>query len=145
MNKIYAIASDHAGFDLKEQIKASLLDIKWLDLGTTSYESVDYPDYAVRLAKSIEAGESESGILICGTGIGMSIAANRFSFIRAAHCTSATEARLTRMHNDANVLALGARIIGFEIALDCVKAFIETDFEGGRHLRRIEKLLIQEN
>ncbi|NCC22145.1 MAG: ribose 5-phosphate isomerase B [Alphaproteobacteria bacterium] len=139
----FAIASDHAGYDLKEFLKDSFKDrIEWIDLGTDSTDSVDYPDFGQRLAKVILTGEVEKGVLICGTGIGISIAANRYPAVRAALCHNATEARLTRAHNDANVLALGARIIGLEVARDCLEAFMATPFEGGRHEKRVKKLCV---
>lgn len=136
-----AIACDHAGYDVKEQIKAHYGNkIEWLDLGADSHDSVDYPDFGHKLAKAVTQNEVEKGIIICGTGIGISIAANRHKGVRAALCTNATMAKLTRLHNDANVLALGARITGFEVILDCIDAFVETKFEGGRHERRIAKI-----
>lgn len=137
-----ALASDHAGFDLKEALKAALADEgrRVLDLGTGGPESVDYPDFGARLARAIESGEAARGVAVCGTGIGISIALNRFPGVRAALCHNDTAARLARRHNDANVLALGARLIGPEVALDCLRAFLATDFEGGRHGRRVEKL-----
>lgn len=140
MEKI-AIACDHGGYALKEAIKASFADkVEFIDLGANSIDSVDYPEYGQAVAKAIINGDVMRGILICGTGIGISIAANRFSEIRAAVCTDVTMTRLTRAHNDANVLALGARIIGEEVAFDIVDAFLTTKFEGGRHLNRIKKL-----
>ena len=136
-----AIASDHAGYDVKEQIKQHYGDqYEWLDLGTDSVASVDYPDFGHKLAQAVEQNEVAKGIIICGTGIGISIAANRHKGVRAALCTNATMAKLTRLHNDANVLALGARITGFEVILDCIDAFMSTEFEGGRHERRVNKL-----
>lgn len=136
-----AIASDHAGYDVKEQIKKHYGDqYEWLDLGTDSEASVDYPDFGHKLAQAVEQNEVAKGIIICGTGIGISIAANRHKGVRAALCTNATMAKLTRLHNDANVLALGARITGFEVILDCIDAFMTTEFEGGRHERRVNKL-----
>jgi len=136
------IASDHAGFELKASLKQSLLDEGYevLDLGAHSTESVDYPDFAAALAGAIRDGQAERGILICGTGIGISIAANRHPGIRAALCHDTTGARLSRMHNDANVLVLGARMVGAEVARDCVATFFSTPFEAGRHSRRVEKL-----
>jgi len=136
------IASDHAGFELKASLKQSLLDEGYevLDLGAHSTESVDYPDFAAALAGAIRDGQAERGILICGTGIGISIAANRHPGIRAALCHDTTGARLSRMHNDANVLVLGARMVGAEVAKDCVATFFSTPFEAGRHSRRVEKL-----
>ncbi len=140
MKKTIAIASDHGGYELKEAIKEKFPDLEWDDLGCHSTDSVDYPDYAQKMVDAIEAGKIESGILVCGTGIGISIAANRSPNVRAALCTDATMARLTRQHNDANVLALGARITGAESAFDIVETFLNTEFEGGRHVRRVEKL-----
>jgi len=134
-----AIASDHAGFAMKEAIKKAFA-FDWLDLGTMSEESVDYPDFGRAVGKAISEGSIEKGIIICGSGIGISIAANRFPAVRAALCTSETMARLAREHNDANVLALGARIIDFDTAVKCVDTFMTTAFEGGRHERRVEKL-----
>ena len=138
-----AIASDHAGFEMKAQIadwlKANGFTV--LDLGCNGPQSVDYPDYAAAVASAIGDGRAERGVLICGSGIGISIAANRHPGIRAALVHDATTARLSREHNDANVVALGARIIGLEIAKDCVDAFLKTAFEGGeRHSRRIAKM-----
>ncbi|MGH1377281.1 MAG: ribose 5-phosphate isomerase B [Alphaproteobacteria bacterium] len=136
-----AIACDHGGYALKEAVKERFSGkVEFIDLGTNSNDSVDYPEYGQALAKSIINGDVTRGILICGTGIGISIAANRFSEIRAALCTDVTMAKLTRAHNDANVLALGARIVGEEVAFDIVDAFLTTEFEGGRHLNRIKKL-----
>lgn len=137
-----AIASDHAGFALKSTLAAELraLGHKVRDLGTDSPESVDYPDFGAALARTIEAGEVRRGVIICGTGIGISMAANRFAAVRAAVCHDATSARLARRHNDANVLALGARLIGEETAKDCLRTFLATEFEGGRHARRVDKL-----
>ena len=136
-----AIACDHGGYELKEAIKKHFLGkVNFIDLGTNSTDSVDYPDFAQKLVRSIIDGDANRGILICGTGIGISIAANRYKEIRAANCTDVTMARLTRLHNDANVLALGARIIGVEVAYDIVDVFLNTQYEGGRHDKRIEKL-----
>ena len=136
-----AIACDHGGYDLKEAIKELFSDrLSFIDLGTNSHDSVDYPEFGQKLAESIIKGDVERGILICGTGIGISIAANRYKEIRAANCTDTTMARLTRQHNNANVLALGARLIGLEVAFDIVETFIKTEYEGGRHDRRVEKL-----
>lgn len=135
-----AIAADHGGYRYKQAIIEKFSDIEWLDLGTNCAESVDYPDYAHEMAERIRGGEIETGILVCGTGIGISIAANRHPEIRAALCTNATMARLTRAHNDANVLALGERIIGIETAFDIIETFLSTGFEGGRHERRVSKI-----
>ena len=135
-----AIASDHAGYELKEKLKTVFADVDWLDLGTNSEVSVDYPDYGFAMGEAITEGRAEQGVVICGTGIGISIAANRFPAVRAALCTNATMARLSRQHNDANVLALGSRIIGTEVAQECVNIFLNTPFEGARHQKRIDML-----
>lgn len=136
------IASDHAGVDLKRTI-ADWLQSRGhtvIDLGPADDQSVDYPDFGDALALRIAEGAAPRGVLLCGTGIGIAIAANRHRAVRAAVCHDATTARLARRHNDANVLALGARIIGQEVALDCVDAFLSTDYDGGRHDRRVAKL-----
>ena len=137
-----AIASDHAGFALKEILKAELaqLGFRVLDLGPDSEASVDYPDFANALAAALGKGEAKRGVLICGSGIGISIAANRHRHIRAALVHDGLGARLCREHNDANVLALGARLIGVDVAKDCLKVFLTTDFAGGRHQNRVAKL-----
>ncbi len=136
------IAADHAGFDLKTSIKVALeaREYEVTDLGTEDAVSVDYPDMAEKLVEAIDHGIADRGILICGTGIGIGIAANRHPHMRAATCHDVTTARMARAHNDANVLCLGARVIGAQVALDCVDAFLTTPFEGGRHQRRIDKL-----
>lgn len=139
------IASDHAGYELKAILKELLaeLGLAVLDLGTDGPESVDYPDFADALAGAMEAGRAARGILVCGTGIGIAMAANRHRSIRAATCHNTTDARLARQHNDANVLALGARTTGPEVALDCVRVFMQTAFEGDtnpRHARRVAKM-----
>jgi ribose 5-phosphate isomerase B len=137
-----AIASDHAGLDLKkllvEELKA--MGEVVIDLGTGGPESVDYPDFGDALARAITGGKAARGVLVCGTGIGISIAANRHKGIRAAHCRDTTDARFARLHNDANVIALGARTTGPEVAKDCLRTFLSTSFEGGRHQRRVDKL-----
>jgi ribose 5-phosphate isomerase B len=140
--EVIAIASDHAGIDVKEALKAVVAEAgcEVLDLGTHGPESVDYPDFADALTSAIGDGAAQRGILICGTGIGMSIAANRKPFIRAALCHGVTDARLSREHNDANVLVVGARTLDIETARDCVIAFLQTPFEGGRHQRRVDKM-----
>ncbi len=140
MTKFY-IASDHGGFRLKNEIIEHLKeqDIEIEDLGCYTSESCDYPDYAHKLCYKVLETKSR-GILVCGTGIGMSIAANRHIGIRASHCTDTFSARMTRLHNDSNVLCLGERITGAGLALDIVDIWIRTEFEGGRHLRRIEKI-----
>lgn len=138
-----AIAADHAGYALKEELKAELLarGATILDLGTDSDASVDYPDFGKAVGDAVAAGEAERGVVICGTGIGISIAANRIPGVRAALCHDATSARLSREHNDANVLALGARMLGHEVAHDCLRAFLDTPYPGGeRHDRRVGKL-----
>lgn len=137
-----AIAADHGGPALKARLATMLRDAGHTvhDFGTNSTESVDYPDFAEKVCQALLAGEARFGILICGTGIGMSIAANRHPGIRCGLCTDTTMARLTRQHNDANALALGARIIGDVVAEDIVTTFLATEFEGGRHARRIAKL-----
>lgn len=138
-----ALGADHGGYELKEKIKKHLSeneDIKVLDMGTYNTDSVDYPKYGHIVARSVVEKEVDFGILICGTGIGISIAANKISGVRAALCTNTTMARLTRQHNDANILALGARITGDVLALDIVDEFLKTVFEGGRHIRRVEAI-----
>lgn len=137
-----AIASDHGGYELKTVLKEDLIErgITVVDLGTDGPSSVDYPDYAAAVAKVLREGRAEAGILVCGTGIGISIAANRFPEIRAALVHDAFTARMARQHNDANVLCLGGRTIGIEVAKDCLGVFLDTEFEGGRHARRVAKL-----
>jgi ribose 5-phosphate isomerase B len=136
------LASDHAGLPLKLALKAALEaeGHPVTDLGTHGPESVDYPDYATKVAEAITSGQAPFGILVCGTGIGMAIAANRHPGIRAAVLHDSTEARLTRAHNDANIACFGARTIGLETALDAIRTFLATPFEGGRHQRRVDKL-----
>jgi len=141
--KPIAIASDHAGYALKATLVRELTELGYevLDLGTANgTESVDYPDFAAKVVGAIEDGETDRGVLVCGTGLGISMAANRHRAVRAAPCHDETSARLARLHNDANVLALGARLIGEETARDCLKAFLATEFEGGRHERRVAKM-----
>lgn len=137
-----AVAADHAGYALKSRLATELGEMGYavLDLGTDSEDSVDYPDFAEAMAEAIGQGRAAKGILVCGSGIGISIAANRHREIRAAPCHDATSARLARQHNDANVLALGARLIDFEVARDCLRTFLSTAFEGGRHQRRVAKM-----
>ena len=137
-----AIGSDHGGFELKELVVTYLRenDHEVLDCGCDSLESVDYPDFAEKVCFEVRSGVCEAGILICGTGIGMSIAANRHLEIRAALCHEAFTARMSREHNNANVLCIGARVVGSEIALDIVRTWVATDFAGGRHQRRLDKL-----
>jgi ribose 5-phosphate isomerase B len=137
-----ALACDHGGYRLKEVIKEYLkeLGVEFVDYGTYSEESVDYPDYAYKAAKGIVNGEADRGIFICGTGIGISMAANKVHGIRAALCYNVYAAEMSRRHNDANVLCLGGRVLGDELAKRIVKAWLETPFEGGRHERRIKKI-----
>jgi ribose 5-phosphate isomerase B len=134
--------SDHAGLALRaEAVRiAKVAGFEVQDLGAFSGESVDYPDYAHRVADAVAEGRARFGILVCGTGIGMSIAANKVKGIRAANCSSEFEARMARAHNDANVLCVGERVVGIGLAASIVKAFLETPFEGGRHQRRVDKI-----
>lgn len=140
--KSIAIAADHAGLTLKTELVRELERRRYrvIDLGTDRETSVDYPDFAEALARRIEAGEVERGVLICGSGIGMSIAANRHRVVRAALCRDVESARLARQHNDANVLVLGGRVTPLDDAKACLETFLETPFEGGRHARRVAKL-----
>ncbi|WP_343031065.1 ribose 5-phosphate isomerase B [Roseospira navarrensis] len=142
MSDVIALASDHGAIDLRTQVRDHLAarGLETLDLGTHGPESVDYPDFAAVLAEALRDGRAARGILLCGTGIGISIAANRYPFLRAALVHDVTSARLCREHNDANVLVLGGRTTGPEVARDCVDTFLDTAFEGGRHARRVEKL-----
>ncbi len=137
-----AIGSDHAGFELKEKIKKFLeeLGYKYKDFGTNSNESVDYPDYGLKIAESVAKKECDRGILICGSGIGMCMTANKVSGIRAALCHNIETAKLSREHNDANVLTFGSRMINEKTAKDMVKVWLKTEFLGDRHLRRINKM-----
>jgi len=134
-----AIGSDHGGFELKQAIMKHLEErgIEYKDFGTYTPESCDYPVYGEAVARAVASGECERGILICGTGIGISIAANKVKGIRAANCGDCYSAELTRRHNDANILALGARVLGEGLALKIVDTFLDTPFEGGRHAKRI--------
>ena len=137
-----AIGSDHRGFALKEVLKELLAELghEWVDFGCQTEEPVDYPDIARPLAEAVAAGEYERGILICGSGVGMSIAANKVKGVRAALCHDTFAGRLTRRHNDANVLCLGGWCIGRGVAEEIVRLFLSEDFEGGRHARRLEKI-----
>tara|TARA_B100000315_G_C14567961_1_gene583938 strand:- start:433 stop:885 length:453 start_codon:yes stop_codon:yes gene_type:complete len=141
-SRTIAIACDHGGIDLKATLAAELegdgYDV--LDLGTNGSDSVDYPDFAYALASAIKDGKATRGVLVCGSGIGISIAANRHAEIRAALVHDALGARMCREHNDANVIAFGGRMIGVETARDCLNTFLNTEFEGGRHERRVDKL-----
>lgn len=136
------IASDHAGFELKQVLKERLatLDLPVLDLGPEGNAAVDYPDYGYAMARALRSGRVARGVLICGSGIGISIAANRFPEVRAALVHDELGARLARQHNDANVICFGGRMIGAEVAFDCLRVFLETPFDGGRHSRRVDKL-----
>src|SRR5688500_5142432 len=147
MVKKIALAADHAGFDEKEKVKRTLdeLGIQYEDFGTVSNDSVDYPDYARKVAEGVSSGQFEQGLLVCGSGTGMAIAANKFKGVRAAVAWSEDIARLAREHNDANVLSLPARFISEDESAKVVKAFFESDFEGGRHGRRVDKISEIEN
>lgn len=142
MAEVIALAADHGGFELKNLLAEKLAEWGYepLDLGTYSTDSVDYPDMAAKMADAIKAGKAERGVLVCGTGIGISIAANRFPFIRAALIHDAFGARLCREHNNSNVIVFGGRTTGVEVAYDCLNTFLNTQFAGGRHARRVEKL-----
>lgn len=137
------IASDHGGYILKEHIKKYLEDNKYdiEDFGTHSLESVDYPDFAQKVAEAVAQGQYDRGILICGTGLGISIAANKVRGIRAAVVTESFSAKMSRLHNNANVLALGGRVVGPDLATEIVDVWINTSFEGGRHERRVNKIM----
>jgi ribose 5-phosphate isomerase B len=136
------IASDHAGFELKEVLREQLVALRRgvVDLGADGPEPVDYPDYGYAMARALREGRIDRGVLICGSGIGISIAANRFPEVRAALVHDELGARLARQHNDANVICFGGRMIGADVALDCLRVFLQTPFEGGRHCRRVDKL-----
>jgi ribose 5-phosphate isomerase B len=141
LKKIF-ISSDHAGFKLKEEIKSHLLKKKlsFQDLGPFNDDRVDYPDYAHKVAKKVKANKSNVGILVCGSGMGMNIAANRHKNIRAAQCFNLKSTKLSRLHNDANIITLGSRLLTKKLAINCVNTFLNTKFEGGRHLKRIKKI-----
>ncbi|CUW40181.1 ribose 5-phosphate epimerase [Magnetospirillum sp. XM-1] len=140
--KTIAVACDHGAIEMKELLVKDLSSAGWtvLDLGTDGPDSVDYPDFAVKMAEALKDGRVERGVLLCGTGIGISIAANRFVHVRAALVHDAFGARMCRQHNDANVLVMGGRTTGPEVARDCLKIFLETEFEGGRHAKRVAKM-----
>ena len=142
MLKTVALASDHGGYALKESLCKHLLfnNVRYIDLGTNSEEAVDYPDFARSISKSLKKREVEFGVLICGTGIGISIAANRYKHIRAALVHDTSTAKLSRQHNDANVIVFGGRLVNFDIAKDSLDIFLRTDFDGGRHQKRLDKL-----
>lgn len=137
-----ALGSDHGGFVLKEKIREYLDErgIMYHDFGTLNQESVDYPDFALEVAEAVARGDYDRGILICGTGIGIGIAANKVPGIRAALCHDVFSARASRQHNDANILTMGERVLGPGLALEIVKVWLETGFEGGRHARRVAKI-----
>jgi ribose 5-phosphate isomerase B len=136
------VACDHGGFELKEELKAFLksLGAEPMDMGTFSEESVDYPDFGVLVAEKVSRGELKKGILICGTGIGMSMVANKFPRVRAALANDLYSSRCSREHNDANILIIGGRVVGKELAKEIIKVWLETPFAGGRHKRRLEKI-----
>ena len=141
MRKIF-ISSDHAGFKLKETIKNYLRNkkVKFEDLGPKDDISVDYPDYAHKVARKVKSRKSNVGILVCGSGTGMNIAANKHKNIRAAQCFNLKSTKLSRLHNDANIITLGSRLITKKNALKFVSVFLNTKFDGGRHLRRVKKI-----
>ena len=141
MKKTIVITSDHAGFELKEFLIASLIEkYKVIDFGCYVKESVDYPDYAHKLAKTVKKNSKTIGILVCGSGQGMIMAANKHKNIRAALCYDAKSAKLSRLHNDANIITLGSRLISKKKAIKCLNIFLKTEFEGGRHNKRIKKI-----
>lgn len=136
------IGSDHGGFELKEYIKNHLekQDIEYIDYGTNSTDSVDYPDFGKKVSEAVVAGEVDRAIVICGTGIGISIACNKVKGIRCALCGDTYSAKMSRAHNNANILALGARVIGIDLAVEIVNAWLNSEFEGGRHEKRVIKI-----
>lgn len=138
-----AIGADHGGYEMKEQIKKYLdeKNLEYQDFGTYSTDSVDYPDYASYVCKAILSGKCDKGILICGTGVGIGIAANKYDGIRCAICSEAFSAKMCRRHNNANVISFGGRVIGIETAKEIVDAFLENEFEGGRHENRVSKIM----
>ena len=141
-----ALGADHGGYELKEKIKQYLSmrkEIELIDFGTNSTESVDYPKYGHAVANAVVSKEVDFGILVCTTGVGISIAANKIKGVRAALCTDTTTAKLTREHNDANILALGSGIVGQFVALDIVDTFLSTSFEGGRHQKRVDQIEVE--
>lgn len=141
-DEVIALASDHAGLALKSALVEELTRLGYgvLDLGTHSGDSVDYPDFGYLLAHALSEGKAGRGVAVCGSGIGISMAANRYPWVRAALCSDATSARLAREHNDANVIAFGERLIGLEVAKEALRVFLRTPFAGDRHVRRVEKL-----
>lgn len=142
-----AIGSDHGGYELKQAIIELLQEreVAYRDMGTSGDESVDYPDFADKVARAVAAGEARAGILICGTGIGMSISANKRSGIRAALVHDSYTARMAREHNDANILVLGGRVLSSDLAKQIVAVWLDSDYEGGRHQRRLDKIAALEN
>ncbi len=142
-----ALGSDHGGFELKEHIRQYLINknIEVLDCGTDSEESVDYPEFGYKTAKAIKDGEAELGIICCGTGIGISISANKVKGIRCALCSDCYSAKMAKEHNNSNILALGARVIGKDLAIEIVDAWLQAEFQGGRHERRVNKMMEIEN
>jgi ribose 5-phosphate isomerase B len=140
------IGSDHAGLDLKKDVLDLLMDLghEYADYGTDTPQSVDYPDFGEKVAEAVAGGKADRGILICGTGIGMSIVANKFHDIRAALCNDLFSAKMSRLHNDANILVMGGRIIGKDLAKAIVSTWMKTDFESGRHLNRLKKISLIE-
>jgi len=143
---LIAIGSDHAGLDMKNEVIAVLKTMghEYLDFGTDTPQSVDYPDFGEMVSHAVSQGKADRGVLICGTGIGMSIVANKFRRIRAALCNELFSARMSRLHNDANILVLGGRIIGKDLAAEIVKTWMTTPFEGGRHENRLKKIQLIE-
>ena len=137
-----ALGCDHGGWELMEAVAANIktMGFEIVDMGAESEESVDYPDYAAKVASAVSRGEVDRGVAICGTGIGMSIVANKFPGVRAALCHDAFTARMSRLHNDANILVLGGRVTGREVALEMLRIWLATPFEGGRHQRRLDKI-----
>lgn len=142
-----AIGSDHGGFELKEHIKKHLEErsLEYKDFGCYDENSVDYPDIAEKVCNAINSGDADKGILVCGTGIGISIAANKIDGIRAAHCHDVYSAEMTKRHNNANVICMGGRVIGRELAFKIIDAWLDAEFEGGRHQKRIDKIHVLEN
>jgi ribose 5-phosphate isomerase B len=137
-----ALSADHAGYQMKDQLAAWLAEVghEVIDLGTNSGERVDYPEYGARLARAVASGDADRGVAVCGSGIGIAIAANRNPGCRCAQINEPLSASLARLHNDCNAIALGARLIGLDMAKACVTAFLSTDFEGGRHQHRVDQL-----
>lgn len=142
-----SLGCDHGGFELKEAVKKHLEEkgIEYVDCGTYSTDSVDYPDYARAACKKIQDGECELGLLFCSTGVGISIAANKMKGIRCCCCSETYSAKYTRLHNNANVLSMGGKVVGAGVACEMVDIFLSTEFEGGRHQRRVDKISALEN